>query len=93
MTSKKTIVLLLMALSLSGCMTLTITDSVLISSGITQDKPVRAGLSTTGEALGEIVKAAGWGGPVDAEALRGILEEYRKLRAQRNGTSAAPAAK
>jgi hypothetical protein len=77
--------LLLSGLFLCGCMTVNVTDSLLVNSSLSQEKPIRAGVSTTGEALGELIKAAGWGGPaLDVETLTGLIEEYRKLRAQRS---------
>lgn len=66
---------------LTGCMTVTVTDSLLINSSLTQDKPVRAGMSTTGEAVGEMIKAAGYGNPIDIEAIKAAIEEYRKIGA------------
>ena len=66
---------------LSGCMSLTIQDSLLVNSTIGQEKPIEAGISTTGKDLGELVKAAGWGGPsLDFEKLQGLIGEWRKLR-------------
>jgi hypothetical protein len=71
--------------ALGGCMTVTIQDSIIIGSTVTMDKPIRAGISTTGEAIGEALKAAGYGNPIDIEAIKTAVEEYRKIRATRKG--------
>jgi hypothetical protein len=72
---------------LTGCMTVTVQDSILINSSVAQDKPIRAGLSTTGEAIGEVLKAAGYGNPIDLDAIKTILEEYRKIKAMKQQES------
>src|SRR5574343_918639 len=64
---------------LTGCMTVTVSNSLLMGSTINQDKPIRAGVSTTGEAIGEVIKAAGWGGP-DIGALKDIIEQWLKTK-------------
>ena len=65
---------------LAGCMTVEVHDSLLVNSSVEQDKPVRAGLSTTGEAIGEALKAAGYGSPISLDDLKAAIQEYRKLK-------------
>jgi hypothetical protein len=68
-------------LGVSGCMTVSITDSI-VMGGINQDKPIRAGVSTTGEAIGEAIKAAGYGGfNMD---IGKAIEDLKALRELRN---------
>ena len=73
---------ILILISLSGCMSLTVSNSLLIGSGVTQEKPIEAGISTTGKDIGDAVRAAGWGGPNIGE-FKGIVEEFLKERKNR----------
>jgi hypothetical protein len=73
----------LLVVCLGGCMSITIQDSLIINSGVAQDKPIRAGVSTTGEAIGEALKAAGYGNPIDVEAIKSVIEEVRKIKAKK----------
>ena len=73
---------LLLLVMIQACTTITITNSLLVNTTLTQDRPVRAGISTTGEDIGEALKAAGFGNPVSIEDLKDIVAEYRRIKSE-----------
>jgi hypothetical protein len=76
------LIVLWVAFGMAGCMSMTnnydLSNSIMISSG-NQDKPVDAGISTTGKDVGDAIKAAGWGGPglPSIDEVRSLLDRIQ----------------
>lgn len=71
-------------ISVMGCSTTNLSNCILVNSTLSQDKPIRAGISTTGEALGEMIKAAGFGNPISIDEIKQMIDALKSLRQQQS---------